>query len=251
MKSTIDSIISALERAAPDLGIYVNSTTRLSNPFQAEASKTIAFEIVEELGDAPDWVVVPVGGGGTVGALWKGFCELQQLGCITRTPRLAGVVPRNFNLLELAFQRDIRTTSSYQALTATPSGSTVLTKLAHAHPPDGLEAVSAIRASGGTILSVSDQQAIDGQMLLARNDGIYAEPSSGTVVAAIDALLRSEVISQNHLLVGVICGSGYRETFTLMKERPMRSEVIALTEIDRVLEQAVASYNELNPAADN
>ena len=88
-------------------------------------------------------------------------------------------------------------------------------------------------------------------MLLARNDGIYAEPSSGTVVAAIDALLRSEVISQNHLLVGVICGSGYRETFTLMKERPMRSEVIALTEIDRVLEQAVASYNELNPAADN
>src|SRR4051794_33842176 len=102
----VDPIVDRLAAMAQDGDVYVSSTARSSNPYQAEGTKTIAYELAEQ-GGVPDWVVVPVGGGGTVAGIWRGFRDLQRLGWIDRVPRLLGVVARDYNALEVAFERGL------------------------------------------------------------------------------------------------------------------------------------------------
>jgi threonine synthase len=85
---------------------YDATTKRVANPYQMEAPKTIAYEIVDELGRAPDWIVVPVGGGATLHGIWQGFEDLRQLGRIVQIPQLAAVQPARFNTLEVALAKN-------------------------------------------------------------------------------------------------------------------------------------------------
>jgi threonine synthase len=231
----IDEVMEALIQAGTRLGIYLASTTRRSNPYQAEASKTIAYELVEALGEPPDWLVVPTGGGGTVAAVWRGFQELHGLGLVSKLPQLAAIVPRRFNALEVAFRDGIATAADYLALPTRPGASTLLTKLAHDHPPDGLEAIEAVRQSGGLVLSVTDAAASAGQMRLAQHEGLYVEPSSGVLLPALDELFAAGHAAPGQRIVGLLCGSGFRETFEVMKQIPMRSKTVDLDDLENAL----------------
>ena len=233
----IDDIIAAARALAGHHGISVASTTRASNPFQTEGPKTIAYEVVEQLGRAPDWVVIPVGGGGTIAGVWRGFLDLQQRGAITSLPRLAGVVPETYNALAVAHARGITTAASFADLPMRDDIPTVLSKLSHAHPPDGVEALAAIRASDGTVVAVSDAAAIDGAMQIARRDGLYFEPSSGVVLPALQRLRTDGVIRAGSTVVAIGCGSGYRETFILQAARPARRARATLKELATIVER--------------
>ena len=232
----IDDIIAATCALAGHHGISVASTTRASNPFQAEGPKTIAYEVVEQLGWPPDWMVIPVGGGGTIAGVWRGFLELQQRGAITSMPRLVGVVPETYNALAVAHARGITTEASFADLPMRENIPTALSKLAHAHPPDGLEALAAIRASDGMVVSVSDEAAIDGTLQIARRDGLYFEPSSGVVLPALQRLRTDGVIRAGSTVVVIGCGSGYRETFVLQSARPARRARVALKDLAAIVE---------------
>ncbi|MCE2441544.1 MAG: pyridoxal-phosphate dependent enzyme [Candidatus Latescibacteria bacterium] len=102
VKAQIDPIVEGVISVCRERGLYLSTTSRNSNPYQCEGNKTIAYEIVEELGGAPDWVVVPVGGGGTISGIWRGFRDCHALGLIDSLPRMIGVVPRDYNALEVA-----------------------------------------------------------------------------------------------------------------------------------------------------
>lgn len=214
---------------------YEATTKRAANPYQSEAPKTIAYEVVGQLGGSPDWVVVPVGGGGTLFGIWRGFDDLRRLRQITRVPGIIGVQPAQFNTLEVALRRGLATQRDLDTIRMDERVETVARNLKHGAPPDGADALRAIRDSGGTAMSVTDAEALEWQARLAAEEGIFCEPSSATAAAAVRVLVRSGVIRSTDTVVSIITGSGFRELGTL---RPTVSQLSAGAgpgDLDRIL----------------
>jgi threonine synthase len=237
----IDALIAQVIAICRHHGLYLSSTSRDSNPYQGEGAKTIAYELYEQLGRVPDWIVIPVGGGGTLAAIWRGFLDLQRLGWIDRLPRLVGVQPREYNALEVAQQRGFETWDEVLALDYSQAPPSVQVKLAHGHPPDGMEALEAVRASGGLFLSVTDQEALDAQLAFSRGEGLYIEPSTGVVPAALERLLATGQIRPDETTVALICGGGFRETFLTLEHRPLQSRLIQAGHLAEELLAAVGA----------
>jgi threonine synthase len=228
LEEDLDSLIDEVIEICRRRRLYLSSTSRRSNPYQSEGAKTIAYEIHDELGRVPDWIVVPVGGGGTLAAIWRGYLDLRALGRIERLPRMVGVQPRDYNALEVAMERGLEAWSQVQALDYSEAPPSIQAKLAHGHPPDGMEALEAVRASGGLFLSVTDDEALDAQLAFGRREGLYIEPSTGGVPVAVDRLIAAGRIGQGDTVVALICGSGFRETFATLERRPAHRRTIPL-----------------------
>jgi threonine synthase len=234
VEGEIDDVLAHSEEVAKEHGLYLSSTCRTSNPYQAEAAKTIAYEIVEQLGTSPDWVVVPVGGGGTIAAIARGFSDLLNLERIRSLPRLLGVVSRSHNTLEEAFLR--MTEDSEQPFAFVPQevpggDDTVLVKIAHLYPPDGIEALRSVRQTDGMFVSVDDTDALDAQRAFGAAEGIYLEPSSATVLAGFNRARREHAIGPNELVVLVLSGSGFRETFATIGRSSTRRHRTSIEEL--------------------
>lgn len=238
----IDDVIAAVRGFNGHDGIYDASTTRLSNPMQAEAPKTIAWEIVDDLGVAPDWVLVPTGGGGTLGGLYRGFRELLDKGAIDRLPRLVAVVPKGYDALRRALAEGVDDQAAFDALPYDDLAETVLTKLSHAHPPDGMEALEAIRITGGRVLVCDDASAIAAVRRIGAADGLYVEPSSSVACVAMDELWREGAIRRGETVVALACGSGFRETFVLQSAMHLEATRCSLKDIPAAI-NAVAPLN--------
>jgi threonine synthase len=174
----------------------------------------------------PDWIVVPVGGGGTLGSIWRAFQDLRALELIDRMPRIVGVQPADYNALQIAEQTGLSTDAELRQLAWSDTPPTVLVKLQHTYPYDGEEALTAIRESGGSVSVATDEEAFAAQRLIGATDGIYAEPSSTVVLTAIEELVADGRIEPGHSVVGVLTGSGHRETHVLIERGEAAVEVI-------------------------
>lgn len=231
----IDAGIAALSRFAGRGGIAVASTTRAANPVQAEAGRTLAFEILEDLGRAPDRVVVPAGGGGTLAALHDGFAQLCAMGLADRLPQIVAVVPHRFDLLARALAAGALTESALDALPPPPGGPTILNKIAHLRPPDAVHALRALHESGGRVLAVSDDAALSAVSELGASEGLYLEPSSAVAWRALETL-EAEGALASGVTVALACGSGFRETHVLLAGGPIARERVELDALgDRLL----------------
>jgi threonine synthase len=197
------------------LGIYETSTYRLANPYQAEGPKTIGFEVVAQLGRAPDWLVVPVGGGGTLAGIGQAFADLQERGRISGQPRLVGVLPERYRMLETALERGLQSDQALRELAPPEAPPTLQVKIAMTFSPDGLAAVAAVRESGGLFLFASDREVLAAQQKLGAGEGIYAEPSAAAAMAGVEQLLGLNKVRKSDTIVAVITGSGFRETGVL------------------------------------
>ena len=207
----VDDALNLLGELARTHGLVDVSTRRSGNRWQSEGPKTIAYEVVDDLGRAPDVVVVPIGGGGTLASVSRGFEDLRAAGRIPRVPRLIGTQPAGYATLVDALARGLVTDEELRAAEFTARPDTVQVKTAHTYAPDGAEALAAVRASGGTVLEISDADALDGCLDLASRDGIWAEPSSGVVIPAIERLATEGLAAAGELVVGLVCGNGFRE----------------------------------------
>ncbi len=205
-----EAILPVLERAA-GAGWHHVTTFRRANPFQSEGPKTIAYELWEQLGGFPDAVMVPIGGGGTLAAIARGFQELARRHGLDRLPRMLGVQHERYNALEIALRRGLSTIGEIEAL-GLPESEPVLTiNLHHAVPPDSEEALAALRLTGGAVLTVSDADALAGQARLAAGVGLLAEPSSGVVLPAAAAARRLGLLGRDEVCVAILTGSGLRD----------------------------------------
>jgi threonine synthase len=224
-------LVEELGRQRP---MYVTSTYRRGNPYQAEGTKTIGYELAAQLGRAPDWIVVPTGGGGTAAALWRAFGELRDLGLLpeaggedgggARRPRIVTVQPSAYNALEIALRDDLRDEAALYALGLSEEVPTVQAKLQHGVPPDALYALEALRASDGLAISVTDDEALAAQRDLAR-EGVFGEPSAAAALAGVRRLVARGAVQPDHTVVALVTGSGFREVAT---SRPVTRQ--ALTE---------------------
>ncbi len=221
--AAVDTTFEAIEtllRSLDDSWFQASTISSLS-PYQAEGPKTIAYETVAQLGDVPDWFVVPVGGGGTLAGIWRGFQDLHRIGRIARLPRMVSVQTRMFNALEIAMTRGLTTWDQLTAIAADETVETIARNLKHGVPPDALGALAALRESGGCAISV-DETAIGGWHLkLAAEEGIFAEPSCAAAPAGIERLVAEGVIASDESVVALITGSGLRELGALPPREPV------------------------------
>jgi threonine synthase len=184
---------------------FVNVNIRT---YYAEGSKTLAFEVAEQLGwRAPDHVVVPVGSGSQLTKVHQGFAELARVGLLDEVPpvRVSGAQAEGCGPVATAFAEGadhIRPVRPH----------TIAKSLAIGNPADGWYALSAVRASGGALASVSDEEIVEGIRLLARTEGIFAETAGGVTVAALARLAAEGVVRRDEQVVAYITGHGLKTT---------------------------------------
>ncbi len=207
---------------------FVNINLR---PFYSEGSKTLGFEVAEQLGwRAPDHVVVPIASGSLLCKVKKGLETLGLIGPVNTRfsgAQAVGCAPVASAFLE---NRD-------EIRPVRPE--TIAKSLAIGNPADGPYALDIIRKTGGGAAAVTDEEVIRGMKLLARTEGIFTETAGGVTVATVAALARSGKIGPDELTVAYITGNGYKTQEaiipTLAKPPVIRASV---AEVDRVLSGA-------------
>jgi len=182
---------------------FVNVNVRT---YYAEGSKTLAFEVAEQLGwQAPDHVVVPIGSGSQLTKVAKGFQELWQVGLLDEEPsvRVSGAQAEGCSPVATAFAEGtdaIRPVKPH----------TIAKSLAIGNPADGWYALDTIRTSGGSCASVTDDEVLDGIRLLARTEGIFAETAGGVTIATLAKLAAQGVIRSDERVVAMVTGHGLK-----------------------------------------
>ncbi|MFN2390011.1 MAG: threonine synthase [Actinomycetota bacterium] len=181
---------------------FVNVSLR---PFYAEGSKTVGFEIAEQLGwRAPDAVVSPVASGSLLSKVARSFEELGLIGLIEpRRPRMFGAQAAGCAPVAAAFERgdtDVRPVKP----------ATIAKSLGIGDPADGPYALAAARGSGGRIDAVPEESVAEGMRLLARTEGIFTETAGGVTIAALERLVARGDIAPGDETVALLTGLGYK-----------------------------------------
>jgi len=181
---------------------FVNINLR---PYYAEGSKTLSFEVCEQLDwQPPGCIIAPAGSGLMFTRLWKGLQELSTLGLI-------GLVNTHMYLTQAAGSSPIVHAFKVGSLHIHPvTPKTIVSSIAIGNPADGYYALTVARQSGGGAVSVSDEEAIHGLELLARTEGIFAEAAGGVVIAGLKKLAARGVVKGDQLVVAIITGAGPR-----------------------------------------
>jgi threonine synthase len=200
LKGTFDT---ALETVRDLTSRYPVALMNSVNPNRLEGQKTAAFEIVDVLGDAPDYLLLPVGNAGNITAYWKGFREYHAAGHSTRLPRMVGA----------------------QAEGAAPivnghpvaEPKTVASAIRIGNPASWEGATSARDESGGLIAAVSDTEILAAQIQLANSEGLFAEPASAAPLALLVRLVREGKIESEATTVIVLTGSGLKDPDAALK----------------------------------
>ncbi len=179
---------------------FININLR---PYYAEGSKTLGYEVAEQLEwRAPDCVVAPAASGLLFTRIWKGLNELSMLGLIEP-------VNTHMYLTQAAGSSPIVNAFDAGTLHVNPvEPNTIAKSIAIGNPADGYYALNVVRQSGGGACAVTDDEAIAGMKLLAQTEGIFAEVAGGVVIAGLKRLAASGTIKKNELTVAFITGAG-------------------------------------------
>jgi threonine synthase len=200
IKGNFDNALNIVREMAESYPVtLVNSV----NPYRLEGQKTAAFEVVDALGDAPDWLCIPVGNAGNITAYWMGFCQYHQEHRCQRLPRMMG----------------------FQAAGAAPliSGQmvehpeTLATAIRIGNPANKDKAIAVQQASQGAFNAVTDDEILAAYKILAGEEGIFCEPASAASVAGL-LKLKNEVPS-GATVVCVLTGNGLKDPEIALKQQ--------------------------------
>jgi len=216
--STHQAAYTGMQSFCLKKGLVPMVTARSANPYIVEGAKAIAFEIVSTLGTSPDRIFVPIGGGGLICGLWKGFKELRALGLSDRLPILEGV----------QYKR-LQTPVDHLNDPAYPPER-------YYRPLDGAWAWRSIRESNGVLRQISENEILNAQTQLAMSEGIFAEPQGAMAAAGLLQAERERELNPNETVVCLVTGSGLKD---------METAHIAMERAKRIFPiQYVASLNE-------
>lgn len=181
---------------------FVNINMR---PYYAEGSKTLGYEVAEQLGwRAPDHVVAPMASGSLYVKIWKGLQELARLWLIDSVQtKMSGAQARGCSPIVTAHEQGTTNVRPVRPQTIAKS-------LAIGNPADGYYALKVMEESGGYGVAADDPEIVDGMKMLAETEGIFAETAGGVVIAGLAKLAREGKISPDELTVAYITGSGLK-----------------------------------------
>ena len=181
---------------------FVNINIR---PYYAEGSKTLAYEVVEQLGwRAPDHCIVPLASGSLFTKIWRGLKEMAWLGLADWAhTRMSGAQPEGCSPIVSAWERQ-----TFDIRPVRPR--TIAKSLAIGNPADGYYALKVMEHSGGFGVAVTDEEVVEGMKLLAEAEGVFAETAGGVVIAALKRLAAQGRIGRDELVVAFITGAGLK-----------------------------------------
>ena len=182
---------------------FVNVNVR---PYYSEGSKTLAFEVAEQLGwTVPDHVVVPIASGSQLTKVHKGFDELYKVGLLDEEPhvRVSGAQAAGCSPVATAF-------AEHSDHVRPQKPHTIAKSLAIGNPADGWYALNSVRSTGGAIGSVTDEEIVEGIRLLARTEGIFAETAGGVTIATLAKLAAEGVVRPDERVVAYVTGHGLK-----------------------------------------
>ena len=184
---------------------FVNVNVRT---YYSEGSKTLAFEVAEQLGwEAPDHVVVPVASGSQLTKIHKGFEELHRVGLLRGSDpppvRVSGAQAAGCSPVATAFADGVDVIRPQKP-------STIAKSLAIGNPADGWYALDVVRRTGGALAAVTDDEIVDAIRLLARTEGIFAETAGGVTIATLAKLAASGVVRRDERVVAFVTGLGLK-----------------------------------------
>lgn len=181
------------------------------NPYRLEGQKTAAFEVVDVLGNAPDWLCIPVGNAGNITAYWMGFCQYHQERRCDRLPRMMGFQAAGASPLVTG--------------QPCPHPETIATAIRIGNPANKERAIAAQQASQGCFTAITDEEILDAYRLLANQEGIFCEPASAISVAGL--LKYKDQVPTGGTIVCVLTGNGLKDPDTAIKhsQNPCKSGI--------------------------
>ncbi|MEB3335345.1 MAG: threonine synthase [Cyanobacteriota bacterium] len=203
VKGNFDRALAIVREVADHYPVtLVNSL----NPYRLQGQKTAAFEVIDALGEAPDWLCIPVGNAGNISAYWLGFKEYREAGLSKTLPRMMG----------------------FQAEGAAPlvrghtveHPDTIATAIRIGNPVNKENALKAQRESQGGFMAVSDAEILEAYKLLGRGEGVFCEPASAASVAGL--LKRKDEVPANSTVVCVLTGNGLKDPTTAIEHNDSR-----------------------------
>ncbi len=213
VEGTFDRARELAEEAAGRLGLTIVNST---NPDRVDGQQTVAWEICDRLGQAPDLIALPVGNAGNITAVWQGLLAYRKQGTLHDLPRLLGV----------------------QAAGAAPfiegrpiaAPRTVASAIRVGNPASWQPAVLAVESSKGSFHRVSDEEILGAQQLLAREEGLFVEPASAAPVASLLRLAAEQALPPGDVVVAILTGHGLKDVETALGRLRMPDPVPATFE---------------------
>jgi threonine synthase len=193
------------------------------NPFRIEGQKTAAFEVVDQLGKAPDYLAIPVGNAGNITAYWKGFKEYYAQGKSTSLPKMIG------------FEAE----GSAAIVRGEPikDPETIATAIRIGNPATWQGAVAAANDSGGQINYVTDEQILHAYKTIASREGIFAEPASAASIAGVMKLKQEGYFQKGQTVVCVLTGHGLKDPNIAIKS--VSAEPMVVQDSEQAVMEAI------------
>ena len=206
IRGNFDDALRIVREVCERAGIYLLNSV---NPFRLEGQKTIAYEIVDEIG-TPDAVILPIGNAGNISAIFKGFEEFREIGLIDKIPRMIGIQAEGASPVFRAFREGREDIIPFE------NPETIATAIRIGNPVNAKKALRAVYRSEGLVEVVSDQEIVSAQKILAKN-GIGVEPASAASLAGLIKLSRIGEIDRDATVVCIATGNLLKDPETVIK----------------------------------
>ncbi|NJE46926.1 threonine synthase [Thermococcus sp. GR7] len=204
---TYDEALAEAERRALEEGYYLTGNYH----YRVEGQKTTGFEIIDQLHfNVPDWIVVPIGAGTHLRAIWKGLKEFYRIGLISELPRIAGVQIEGYDSIVRAW----KTGKPIEKITKKVP--TIASAIAVKAPVDGENVLKAVKESNGYLDTVTNEETAAAGLLLGR-EGLFVEPSSATSLALAQKMREEGIIDKGESVVIIATGHGLKDINTWSK----------------------------------
>jgi len=209
IRGNFDRALEMVHELCITHGIYLLNSI---NPYRLEGQKTIGFEVVDQLGCVPDRIVLPVGNAGNISAVYKGLCEWRDVGYIDTLPKMTAIQAAGACPVVSAIKGHLPEVIVEQ------NPETIASAIRIGAPVNAEKALRAIRETGGTAESVTDEEILAMQRDLARYEGIGVEPASAASVAGIRKMAELGLLDRDEKIVCVVTGHLLKDPETVIKQ---------------------------------
>ena len=231
VRGNFDEALEAVTALALEGQLYLLNSV---NPCRLEGQKSIGFEIVDYLcWKSPDRIILPVGNAGNISAIWKGITEFHEAGFISDLPRMTGIQAEGAAPIARAVEQ------GWEDIVPVENPETVATAIRIGAPVSAKKALRAIYESDGMAETVTDEEILDAQKLLARREGIGVEPASAASIAGLRKLVESGQIDKGEQIVCIVTGHLLKDPNTAINACKEPIEVDAdISALSRIINQS-------------